>query len=527
MRYASTLHEREIELYVGDIGDGMFVRCHQMSDVQKIKLYGTKSPVYMTGILVKKLNGSMTVEDPNRVKRNETCFVGKHGTVADQFTGLVKSRFNNTRYAMVKYYNEVCWEPESNIQKAAPVRSRRVPNRDLNWSDTRDRYRGDLEITADSIAIVSKVQQLYFSNGMVEDEINEDKLNVVERVLLKEHTDKLRLMRKLSSKEGADYEAFIVAKEVWDSMNEGEKVTKNIISSVTEMRRIALNDIDHTDLSTTHLPSDVLDMFMRCEDDKKEEFLVSIRSICDLALGGENDEAFVLARELYNSIPFKSNEGNNVELTTDETAFQMIKKKKKQWREEEDPQLHLMAKQFELNMMFEKLTSKRAGTIATLMLAGHMGDIEELFSRQPKEKTMTKYYKHQICKQRFCQTRSQCGQYCQKHTRKKMCAIKGCMKYVYRKPGSIHCSEHTQHAQCLLPDCNTRAHRSCHGYCWKHRDNQPIRHFCTMCKVIQVNRSGTRCVGCRNQCSICLKKSTAMKSGGICIQCGNIVDSAL
>ena len=160
------------------------------------------------------------------------------------------------------------------------------------------------------------------------------------------------------------------------------------------------------------------------------------------------------------------------------------------------------------------------------MQAGHMGNLDEIFRVVPNP-NKRKETRGQ-CQFRNCTTRVQGGngKYCQRHKRKnKICALEGCSKVALRRPGLSYCSEHTEIPSCLYPECDTNAHRSCRGYCYRHRGNEPVKHFCTTCKVITVKRRGTRCAECRKNCRICGRKSVTQFAGGKCRKCNKVVET--
>ena len=450
--YTSTSREYSIKVYVGGRNDGGFVDCIQMSDVGEMKRYGKHEPT-ITGLLVKHSNGELMVEDHNRVQRSEACFIGKKGAPATQLTGFIQFGNNNKRHALVEYYGEGVWEEEVNIQKASSVRQRRVPNRDLSYSDTRDRYMEDMEISNESITTVSSIYQLLFPNQC-------DQRNMMDSVLWNDHTEELQLMKKLHLEEGADYEAFIVAKETWDAINYEKKAVRKFVGDIRELVRVGdMAELINVEGWITGMSDQFWCVYRLAIEAGMEDFMTKIARIRLFSYDDDESRAFMEARELLNSLrvddyntvvedntvveeegggegewggdveepdeemnveeldedegeveeemDFEESdeddreeeegemnvdeldedetggEGEEEELYEDERTYNLIKQKKEKWKKEEDPQLHLMAKQFELNMMFEKLSGRRQGKVAKIMQAGHMGNLDEIFRVVP------------------------------------------------------------------------------------------------------------------------------------------------
>ena len=523
MSFASPAHRKGIKLYVGDMDAGQFVDCVQMSDVVQVKLYGHGKQPIVTGIIVEHSDGGLSVEDHNRVFRNDPCFVGKQDVPGVQHTGFIQfGTNNNMRHAFVEYYNTKMWVEQSTVHETPSVRARRAPIRDLSYSETRGRYRDELEISAGSM---EKLEEIYFT-VFDRETVNEGS---VQFELLKDYSNELRVMEKLSLA-GADYEAFIVAKKVMDGMTDEIRAVKHLVNSIDQ-------------IDETNMPNDVLEMYERAAaEGGREEFLEKIREIHQLSVGGKDFEAFMVAREFRNSLPDRIEEGLGLgeldeesdeedaeldeeseeesetdaeeseeedaeldeeseeesETLLDQKTFRSIKEIKAKWKEEDDPQFHLMAKQFELNMMYEKLTTKRRGKLAKIIMAGHLKNLDELFFSPAVTKTKKKERKK--CQFKNCETFAQsgCGKYCQLHRQNK----------TKSRPKSL----------CLDPDCESFSHSSCRGYCWKHRHNIPKSHFCVACNVIRVKYSGIRCGECKKYCVQC-KKVSPFTKGGICRDC--------
>ena len=284
-----------------------------------------------------------------------------------------------------------------------------------------------------SIEVLESIHTFFFPKLCGQSSENEwpDDGRFFPSVLLNDHTEQLHLMNKLSSEEGADYEAFIVAKETWDAINSEKRGVFNLICDITDM---------HDRDSSIRLQR--LCIISKHEVTEDFNFDAKMARIHELAREGGIPEAFVPARELLNGllVLIKNNveggantlltlmnnirrregaeEGEEVDVEEwdadertskevlgilftlmryyggkmdveewydNERTFQLIKQKKEKWKKEEgDPtQLHLMAKQFELNMMFEKLSGKRQGKVAKIIQAGHMGNLDEIFSPAP------------------------------------------------------------------------------------------------------------------------------------------------
>ena len=195
------------------------------------------------------------------------------------------------------------------------------------------------------------------------------------RILLHNFYDQQCLMcRELSSEEGADYEAFILALDLWNSVNEERDKIKKFIDALCNW----------TDDGWLEYPPAVHALLEICwirghlSISREMVILRGCDEIRRHTSSGMRDDAFVRAKELldfFADIPSFDDDGvaRNIsdcyDYFDEGELFHHIKRKKQRWMGDENQRLHLMARYFEVNMMYAKLYN-RQGHIGGLLLAG-------------------------------------------------------------------------------------------------------------------------------------------------------------
>ena len=151
-----------IEHWVGSRFTGRFESAIQVCGMGLIKPYGARNTHYYAVVAKKnELDDTLFLVKRECIKIREACSYGPRKFPATALTGAIDfGTDDNSRHILVDHYNKVSWYSEKEVTSLDNTRKRKEPNRDLEVSDTITKYKSKLTMNIEKRSI-RRVQKLW------------------------------------------------------------------------------------------------------------------------------------------------------------------------------------------------------------------------------------------------------------------------------------------------------------------------------------------------------------------------------
>lgn len=454
-----------IEHWVGSRFTGRFESAIQVCGMGLIKPYGARNTHYYAVVAKKnELDDTLFLVKRECIKIREACSYGPRKFPATALTGAIDfGTDDNSRHILVDHYNKVSWYSENEVTSIDNTRKRKEPNRDLKVSDTITKYKSELTMNIEkrSIRRVQKLWEDYSLAGLCMIGENRNELGGALSELRELPTNVAHVHKMISNG---------LVRCAWKAINYLDKVSCRRGKENTKREKAREAEVSNLLLEYSSAGTGM--SYAEAKNRAESE----VRPV-----------EYIMEEELEYDV-------------LEETA-------KMEWNNHTNRTKESEMYNFELSMMWEKLTGRRKGILKQVyfctmeieddtpmdIFAGVNVRNRQLLKKQANKKVKSSAQK--LCKHDGCETKvHQISQvYCYKHCdRKYLC---------------ISCKVRSAGRNNLCKSCDANG-------------EQKVQNICAQCKCRKVRNRKSRCNICsmEDKCSKC--KVRAPKCVGLlCFKC--------
>lgn len=430
-----------------------------------IKPYGARNTHYYAVVAKKnELDDTLFLVKRECIKIREACSYGPRKFPATALTGAIDfGTDDNSRHILVDHYNKVSWYSENEVTSIDNTRKRKEPNRDLKVSDTITKYKSELTMNIEkrSIRRVQKLWEDYSLAGLCMIGENRNELGGALSELRELPTNVAHVHKMISNG---------LVRCAWKAINYLDKVSCRRGKENTKREKAREAEVSNLLLEYSSAGTGM--SYAEAKNRAESE----VRPV-----------EYIMEEELEYDV-------------LEETA-------KMEWNNHTNRTKESEMYNFELSMMWEKLTGRRKGVLKQVyfctleieddtpmdIFAGVNVRNRQLLKKQANKKVKSSAQK--LCKHDGCETKvHQISQvYCYKHCdRKYLC---------------ISCKVRSAGRNNLCKSCDANG-------------EQKVQNICAQCKCRKVRNRKSRCNICsmEDKCSKC--KVRAPKCVGLlCFKC--------
>lgn len=456
---------KKIEHWVGFRFTGQFESAIQVSGMGLIRPYGEKKECYAVIAKKDELDDTLFLVKRECIKIREACSYGPRKFPATALTGPIDfNTSDGSRYILVDHYNKVLWYCENEVTRLDNIRKRKEPNRDLEVSDTITKYQTELTMNLEKKSI-SRVQNLWkrFSlAGLRYIGENRNQLGGALHAPRDMPTNAAHVHKMISDGK---------AKCAWKAIEYLDKLSCGI------QRENAKREKDRT--------SEVTKLFL-------EYF--SAES------GMSYDEAKNRAETEVRPVNYILEQEIDYDVLEERSKIAWERQRNNRTKDSE-------MYNFELSMIWEKLTGRRKGVLKEMYFCGLNIDDDN-----PKDFFAPVNVEDRLLGKKMAKKKM-------KSSAQKICEHDGCESPVHQI-SQVYCYKHCDRKY-LCISCNVRSARR-NNLC-RSCDNSgdgKVQNFCAICKIRKVRNKKARCSICsvEGKCSKC-KVRNPKCAGLLCYQC--------
>jgi hypothetical protein len=459
-----------------------------------IKPYGARPPaIYAVVAKKNELDETLFLVKRECIKIREACSYGPRKFPATALTGAIDfGTPDNIRHILVDHYNKVLWYSENEVTSLDNIRKRKEPNRDLEVSDTITKYQTELTMNIEkrSIPRVQKLWEDYALAGLRM--IGENRNELVGALSeLRELPTNVAHVHKMISNG--------LVKCAWKAINYLDKVSCRRVKQNTKREK--------------------------AREAKVSKLLLEYFSV---GTGMSYDEAKNRAETEVSPVEYIMEEEIEYDV--------LVERAKIEWNNRTNRTKESEMYNFELSMMYEKLTGRRKGVLKQVffctleikddtpmdIFAGVNVESRQLLKKQAKKKVKSSAQK--LCEHDGCESKvHQISQvYCYKHSDRKYMCISCKVRSTVRNNICNFCDANgEQKVQNFCAQCKCRKVRNKNARC----NICSMEDKCSNCKVRAPRCVGLLCFKCfeanggvRKKCVKC-KINIPRRKGGLCESC--------
>mgnify|MGYP006161600903 CR=1 FL=1 len=455
-----------IEHWVGSRFTGRFESAIQVCGMGLIKPYGARNTHYYAVVAKKnELDDTLFLVKRECIKIREACSYGPRKFPATALTGAIDfGTDDNSRHILVDHYNKVSWYSENEVTSIDNTRKRKEPNRDLKVSDTITKYKSELTMNIEkrSIRRVQKLWEDYSLAGLCMIGENRNELGGALSELRELPTNVAHVHKMISNG---------LVRCAWKAINYLDKVSCRRGKENTKREKAREAEVSNVLLEYSSAGTGM--SYAEAKNRAESE----VRPV-----------EYIMEEELEYDV-------------LEETA-------KMEWNNHTNRTKESEMYNFELSMMWEKLTGRRKGVLKQVyfctleieddtpmdIFAGVNVRNRQLLKKQANKKVKSSAQK--LCKRNGCESKVN-------QISHQVC----CCKHSDRKYLCISCKVRSAGRNNLCKSCDANG-------------EQKVQNICAQCKCRKVRNRKSRCNICsmEDKCSKC--KVRAPKCVGLlCFKC--------